>query len=138
MKSRTRSFFADRIALGITVLGLGLMAISRHYNVNPVDVGAIRGGVQNHPVILWTLAITTIPAMMMAIIVCGLFMKMPDWAPVFLPMVFVCQFVLSFVGGKILSIAVRLVRTIGKKGPQPTFAGDSSTRADAGLGTPGK
>jgi hypothetical protein len=124
MKNKIGSFFADRIAIVATVIGFMLMAVALHYNVNPVEGGAIRGGLQNHPVLLWVLAIATIPAMMLAMILTGLFMKMPDWAPVFLPVVFVCQTVLSFLSGKIVSILICLIRKIGTKGsPQPGQSG---------------
>ena len=118
MKSGIGSFLADPIAIGITVISIVLMAISMHYNVNPVDGGAMRGGIQYHPIILWTLMITTIPAMWMALLLGGLLARMPDWAPVFWPVVFICQSILGFIAGKMFSFVARVVWKIARKGPQ--------------------
>lgn len=105
---KTGAFFADRLAIGVTVIGLVLMAVSLHYNVNPVCGGAVRGGIQNQPLILFPLALTTIPAMLLALILRGLVTKMSGWTLMYQPLVFVCQAVLAFACGKILSLVVRI------------------------------
>ena len=110
MKTRMKSFFVDRIAIGIAVLGIALMGASLHYNVNPVCAGALRGGIADHPVALWVLLVTTVPAMLVG----SLIPAIPDpdiSAPfVYFISVFACQAALFFVIGKAISGLISLLR----------------------------
>jgi len=103
-KTRMRTFFLDPTAIVITVLGLCLMAVSIHYNVNPVCAGAVRDA---HPVLLWVLVITTVPAMFVGLLI-------PDTlvlgASTYVISVYACQALLYFALGKALSVLMGLLR----------------------------
>jgi len=110
-----KAFFVDPIAMAMAAAGLALMGVSLHYNVNPVCAGALRGGIQNHPVALWVLLVTTVPAMLVG----SMIPAIPDpdiSAPsLFFIMVFLCQGMLFFGIGKAVSGVVGLLRRTGGK-----------------------
>ena len=132
MKTRIQSFFADRIAIGIAVLGIVLMATSLHYNVNPVCAGALRNGIQDHPVALWVLVVTTVPAMLVGTLIWAI--PDPDISAPWLDYVsvFACQAFLFFALGKAASGCLRSFRrAIGKK-RSPTTASTATNEPAAG------
>lgn len=110
MRAKMRAFFVDRIAMAFTVGGIALMAVALHYNVNPVCCGALRGGIENHPAVLWALLLTTLPAMLFG----SLLPAIPDpdiaarW--VYFLSIFACQGVLFFALGKAAGGCLKLLR----------------------------
>lgn len=116
MNTRMKSFFVDRIAIGIAVLGIALMATSLHYNVNPVCAGALHGGIQDHPVALWVLLVTTVPAMLVGLLIPAI--PDPDISAPFVHFIsmFACQAVLFFGIGKTISGLLSLRRRTKRKG----------------------
>lgn len=106
MKKR-RSFFADPIAIVVTVLGLVLMAVWLHYNKYwPVCGGARQLERELHPVSYWV-HFPIILFMMLVEIVTDL--EMPGW--VSLTVLLVCPTIVIFACGKVLSLVVRLIRS---------------------------
>ena len=100
-------------ALVCAGVGLLLLGIAFHFNVNPVDCGAVRGGLQDHPFLFLPLVVATIPAMyvgMVAVGVLTLISGPADHPAGYFAGAFVAQFLIYFVLGLVLSKIVRLMR----------------------------
>jgi hypothetical protein len=132
MNTKTESFFADRLAIGIAVLGIALMATSLHYNVNPACAGALRGGIQDHPVALWVLVVTTVPAMLVGTLIWAI--PDPDISAPWVNYVsvFACQAFLFFALGKAAGGCLRSLRRVIEKKRSPTTASTATNGPAAG------
>jgi len=94
-----KRILTDRIALAFAGVGIVLLAVAIRFNVNPVDCGAVRGGLQHHPWLFLPLAVATIPAMFMGLIVLGIFSGSADHPEVYYAASFVSQLLLYFMVG---------------------------------------
>jgi len=116
----------NRTALAFAVVGVALLAVAHHFNLNPVCGGAVRGGLQDHPWLLLSLAVATMPAICVGIMALGVFPGTVDQSSVYFTASFACQLLLYLGVGSAVSWIARSVKKIARKHQQ-------SLRADAEL-----
>jgi putative effector of murein hydrolase LrgA (UPF0299 family) len=110
------------VALACAGIGLLLLGIAFHFNVNPVDCGAVRGGLQDHPFLFLPLVVATVPAMYIGMVAVGiltLFSGPGDHPVAFFAGAYVAQFLLYFMIGLALSSVISLVRRKNKQSNNP-------------------
>jgi len=121
------------VALVFAGVGLLLLGVALHFNVNPVDGGAVRGGLLDHPMLFFPLAVATIPAMFIGLLVlevmitCGIAAHPAGYVAG----AFAGQFLIYFVAGLTVSRIVRLVRR------RNSHARDHQSQPGAGKPGPG-
>jgi hypothetical protein len=106
----------NKVAFICAGVGVILLGIAFHFNVNPVDCGAVRGGLQHHPFLFLPLVCATIPAMYVGMVVEGVLMLISGTSnhPAgYFAGAFVGQYIIHFVLGLVLSKIARLVRRMG-------------------------
>ena len=118
-----KRIFREPLALTFAAVGVVLLAVAIHFNVNPVDGGAVRGGLQHHPAIFLPLAVATIPAMFLGVFVFGILRTSGNYPYVYFAVSFVSQFLLYFVIGLAMAGLARWIKQRKKRPPNHTSDG---------------
>jgi hypothetical protein len=122
MKSM-RKFFIDPIAMGFVIVGVILMALALHFQINPACAGAIQGAIKDYPICLAVLEVLTIPAIFMGVIL-GSPMVIGRTLSSYLfnsgliyAFIYISQILIYFLAVKIISLGVYLIRKIWENQP---------------------
>lgn len=99
----------DPIALVFAGVGILLLGVALHFNVNPVDCGAVRGSLQQHPSLFLPLAVATAPAMFIGMLVHTIIGRGTDHSNAYFVGAFASQILLYFVTGLAMSGLFRFV-----------------------------
>lgn len=102
--------FRDAVALIFAGVGILLLIVAFHFNVNPVDSGAVRGGLQHHPSLFVPLVVATIPAMFVGMLTLALISGTADHSIGYFAGAFVGQFLIYFMIGLAISGIVKRIR----------------------------
>lgn len=110
------------VALVCAGIGLLLLGIAFHFNVNLVCCGAVRGGLQDHPFLFLPLVVATIPAMYFGMVTIGILTLISgprDHPAAYFAGAYVAQFLIYFAIGLVLSGIVNLARRKNKQSNNP-------------------
>ena len=110
MKWFFRGALLSPVVAAFVVGGILLMTMALYFNVNPVCSGAVHDGLQDYPLVLALLGTATIPAMYCALMLNALSGHVIDSALPYILTSLICQVVLYFLLGILISRAARLIR----------------------------
>jgi hypothetical protein len=109
LQKNIKRILRDPIALAFAGVGILLLGIALHFNINPVDCGAVRGSLQQHPSLFLPLAVATVPAMFFGMLVHTIIGGGADHSSAYLVGAFASQIILYFVIGLATSGIFRFI-----------------------------
>jgi len=98
------------MALIFMAVGIALLAVAFYFNVNPVDGGAVRGGLAQHDWLFFPLAAATLPAMFGGMLFAGILGIGGDFPIGYYSASFACQMFLYLGIGLAISACIKFLR----------------------------